>query len=253
MVFRVAAEVLPDDAIISYEPDEAGWVDPRAMRRAEEELAKMSGATTIPKGVVALEGQSLVLDDGACLSAAEIVIATGGYARTDGLLPRRPSMKVFARTIAFAEVEGPIPQMPTLIWVPEDIEDDLYMLPPVLYPDGRWLMKIGGEIDSPRLETNAEMTAWFHTKGQTEVGANLLKQLRRLLPDVAWKSTHTEACAVSFTATGYPYIDRIDDHLTLLTGGNGAGAKCADELGRLGAQVALGDKAPGFEVQFDVT
>jgi sarcosine oxidase len=242
---------LPQDAVISYEPKMAGWIDPRRLRQAEEALACACGAHVVQVSAMALEDQHVILKDGQTIRAAQIVVATGGYARTDGLLPRRPKMEVFARTIAFAEVEGPIPTMPTLIWVPEDVEDDLYMLPPVRYPDGRWLVKIGGEIDSPRLETNAEMTAWFQSSGRKEAGVQLLAHLRRLLPEMPWKNTHTEACAVSFTATGYPYIERIASGLTLLTGGNGAGAKCADELGRLGAQVVLGSAAPGFEAVFE--
>jgi sarcosine oxidase len=77
------------------------------------------------------------------------------------------------------------------------------------------------------------------------------------MPGLAIRRTATAACAVSFTATGYPYVARIEDGVTLLTGGNGAGAKCADELGRLGAVAALGgdvaaeglgtDFAPVFE------
>ena len=242
---------LPEDAVISYEPDMAGWIDPRAMRQAEETLARLSGAKSFATSVTALGDHSATLADGNQIHADQIVVATGGYARTDGLLPRRPKMQVFARTIAFAELAGPIPEMPSLIWVPEDVEDDLYMLPPVQYPDGRWLLKIGGEIDSPLLETNAQMTEWFHSPGRKEAGERLLMHLRRLLPDVAWTNTHTDSCAVSFTATGYPYIERLSSQLTLLTGGNGAGAKCADELGRLGAQVAMGGEAPGFEAVFD--
>ncbi|WP_147125183.1 NAD(P)/FAD-dependent oxidoreductase [Shimia ponticola] len=242
---------LPDDAVVSYEPNDAGWIDPRAMREAQEILAVRAGATVIRQTVTALQDGTVTLADGTQLSAGQVVVATGGYARTDGLLPARPAMRVYARTVAFAEVAGPIPQMPTLIWVPEDVEDDLYLLPPVKYPDGRWLIKIGGEIDSPRLETNTQMTEWFQSAGGTEAGARLVQHLRDVVPDVEWSATHAEACAVSFTATGYPYIARMSDRMTILTGGNGAGAKCADELGRLGSVVARGGDAPGFEAVFD--
>jgi len=178
-----------------------------------------------------------------------VVWATGGYATTSGLLPTRPRMEVCARTIVFAEVAGPIEGLPPLIWVPVGKEEgeDLYMLPPIRYPDGRWLIKVGGETDSPVLTDDAGMTAWFHGPGRAEAGEMLLGELRAVLPDVPWLGTHTEPCVISFTATGYPYIERIAPGLTLLTGGNGAAAKSCDEIGRIGAEVALGGTAPGFE------
>lgn len=242
---------LPADSVTSYEPDRAGWLNPRRMRAAEEALAVAAGATVLAEPAVGLDGGTVTCASGATLSCGQVLCATGGYARTNDLLPARPKMKVYARTIAFAEVAGPIPEMPPLIWVPEDVEDDLYMLPPVLYPDGKYWIKIGGEIDSPLLETDAEMTAWFQSDGRPEAEAFLLDQLRRLLPETEWLSTRRAACAVSFTETGYPYIDRLFPTLTLLTGGNGAGAKCADELGRLGAELALGRSVEGFEAVFE--
>jgi hypothetical protein len=38
--------------------------------------------------------------------------------------------------------------MPSLIFVPEGQDHDMYLLPPIRYPDGRWLVKIGGEAEA---------------------------------------------------------------------------------------------------------
>ena len=43
-----------------------------------------------------------------------------------------------------------------------------------------------------------------------------------------------------WTETGFPYIERLDAVVTAVIGGNGAAAKCGDEIGRLGARIALG-------------
>lgn len=244
---RVRSQIgytLPEGSIASYEATGGGWINPRHHRQAQEYLAQLAGAHVIPEPATSL-APNRVATRSHEIRAAEIIVATGGYARTSTLLPQIPKMRVYARTIAFAEVAGPL-DLPTLIWVPQDIDDDLYMLPPIRYPDGKYYLKIGGEQDSPLLTTDAEMTDWFRTDGRAEAGAMLLAELRKVLPDVPWLSTHTEACAVTFTETGYPYIERIGDGLTLLTGGNGAGAKCCDELGRLGAEVALGHSVDGF-------
>jgi sarcosine oxidase len=233
---------LPAGSTASFERTRGGWINPRLYRTALENRALGAGATVVHEAASSI-ADGVVSTGTDQIHAGQIVVATGGYAATDGLLPARPKMRVYARTIAFAEVAGPL-NLPTMIWVPEGIDDDLYMLPPIRYPDGKWYLKVGGEQDSPQLTTNAEMTDWFQSAGRLEAGDMLLGELRRVLPDVPWVRTHTEACAVTFTQTGYPYIDRVDARLTVLTGGNGAGAKCCDELGRMGAEVALGRATP---------
>jgi len=221
-----------------------GWIDPRAMRRAEEALAVAAGASVFPEAAIARRDARITLASGATINAGQIVVATGAYAGMDALLPFRPRLEVYARTVAFVELEETeamaLAGMPTLIFVPEGQSHDLYLLPPIRYPDGRWLVKIGGEADSPRLRSAAEMTAWFRSAGSPEAGRTLLEQLGRVMPDLPLNRTSTASCAVTFTATGKPYIARLDAMTTILTGGNGAGAKCADELGRLGALVAAG-------------
>jgi len=236
-----------------------GWIDPRAMRRAEEALAVAAGALVLPEDAIARQGGRIALASGATVDAGQIVVATGAYAGMDALLPFRPRLEVYARTVAFVELQETeamaLAGMPTLIFVPEGQSHDLYLLPPIRYPDGRWLVKIGGEADSPRLTSAAEMTAWFRSGGSPVAGETLLGALGRVMPGLPLSRMSTGACAVTFTATGKPYIARLDAMTTILTGGNGAGAKCADELGRLGAIVAagmdLGEEGFGCTFGFD--
>jgi sarcosine oxidase len=246
---------LPRGNVAAFDPI-GGVIDPRAMRRAEEALAVAAGARVIARPVTVRAGDRLTLADGSMIEAAHVVLATGGWAGAAPLTERRPVMRVFQRTVLFAEVTeaeaARLAAMPSLIWVPEGGETDLYLLPPIRYPDGRFHLKIGGEKTSPEARDGAALNAWFRADGSAEAGAVLLAELRRLMPDLDIVGTHTGACAVSFTATGYPYVARIDEGVTLLTGGNGAGAKCADELGRLGAIAALGGDvaAEGLGAEF---
>ncbi|NKX45327.1 NAD(P)/FAD-dependent oxidoreductase [Roseicyclus persicicus] len=234
---------LPGDGVAVLDPV-GGVIDPRAMRLAEERLAVAAGAEVIATHAVARDGATLALADGGRVSADHVVLATGGWAAAQPLTGARPAMRVYQRTVLFAEVTeaeaARLSDMPSLIWVPEGSDTDLYLLPPVRYPDGRLRLKIGGEADSPEARDGAALNAWFRTEGSAAAGAALRDALTTLMPDLAIAGTSTGACAVSFTETGYPYIARLDAHVTLLTGGNGAAAKCADELGRLGALAALG-------------
>jgi sarcosine oxidase len=234
---------------VAHEPRLAGWIAPRAMRDAQAELAARAGARIVRQAAVAIEDGRVTLADGTRLSAAQVVVATGPHAGTDRLLPERPAMTVWARTVAFArlsEAEAErLADMPSLIWVPEGWDHDLYMLPPVRYPDGRTYLKIGGQKDGPRLGDEAQMRAWFHGAGDAQVGARLLAELRRVLPGVRVEATHTAPCAVVWTPTGLPYLARRDARTVWAMGGNGAAAKCGDELGRLAALLATGGDLAG--------
>jgi sarcosine oxidase len=221
-----------------------GWIDPRAMRRSEERLAVAAGARVLRDVAVGRGGGRIALASGGSIASDVHVVATGGYAGMDALLPTPPRFDVFARTVAFAEVTQAeaeaLRDMPSLVFVPEGQDHDMYLLPPIRYPDGRWRVKIGGEAQSPRLATPSEMTAWFRSGGSPEAGRELLHRLAAVMPDLPLTRTSLGACAVAFTPTAKPVIARSDAGTVLLAGGNGAGAKCADELGRLGALVAMG-------------
>lgn len=235
---------LPEGGRATHEATRGGWMDPRAMRAAQWRLAEAAGARRYAAPATARDGTDVILADGTRLSGGHVVVATGPHAASDGLLPARPKLTVWARTIAFARLsaaEGArLAGMPSVIWVPEGWDHDLYMLPPVRYPDGRLYLKIGGQVDSPRIRSSEEMTAWFHGDGDAEVGARLMAEMRRVLPGLAVEGETTGPCAVVWSGTGFPYIDAAGPGVTVLCGGNGAAAKCGDELGRLGALVATG-------------
>lgn len=235
----------PDGTLAAWEAM-GGWIDPRQLRRAEEICAVRAGATVISDVATGVVGGTVDLASGKTLTSGHVVVATGGYARTSRLLRAKPKMGVYARTVILAELEdeaaAQLHDMPSLIAMPEDgrMDEDLYVLPPIRYPDGKYYIKIGGEPVSASLETDDEMTAWFRSDGSEAAGTMLARHLRSFMPDTPFRSTHRATCVVSFTDTGFPYIERIDDHLTLLTGGNGAAAKSCDEIGRLGALAATG-------------
>ncbi len=160
---------LPPDSLASHEALQGGWIDPRAMRDAQQALAAKAGARLYPQAATTRNGRVVTLADGTQVSAGHVVVATGPHVAIDGLLPRVPKMQVWARTIAFArisEAEGArLAEMPPIIWVPEGWDHDLYLLPPVRYPDGQLYLKIGGQVDSPLIGSAAEMRDWFRQSG----------------------------------------------------------------------------------------
>jgi len=253
---RVPMFDLPQGSRAAFDPA-GGVIDPRLMRRAHEHLARKAGAEVIATHATGRDGTTLRLADGRSLTAGHVVLATGGWASAAPLSPARPKMEVYLRTVLLAEVSeaeaARLSSMPSLIYVTEGGETDHYLLPPIRYPDGKVYVKIGGEVTSPAARDGETLNAWFKTEGSAGAGAMLLDALRKVMPNLTIERTMTAPCAVSFTATDYPYIARLDDEVTLLTGGNGAGAKCADELGRLGAVAALGGSVAAEGLGADFT
>lgn len=241
---------LAEGTVSIHERRKAGWIDPRAMRAAQQALALGAGATVFRAPAVARSGRDVTLADGTVLSGGHVVVATGPNAASDGLLPARPRMTVWARTVAFLEVAeaeaARLSALPAVIWVPGPSWDhDLYALPPVRYPDGRWRLKVGGQKDGPVIESGEAMAEWFAGDGEAAVADRLLDAFRRILPPMDEQAVSRGPCAVVWTETGYPYIDDAGPGVTVLTGGNGSAAKCGDELGRLGAVIASGGTLDG--------
>ena len=230
-----------------YEAD-TGHVSPRRLVAAQTEAARRRGAEVVPAVVrgIAETAQGVVLaTDQGRYQADAALIAAG--AMTDHLSPRPPRMRVYARTASFFEVTpaeaARLADMPSLLFRVTGPSEP-YLLPPIRYPDGRLWLKLGGDPVDVVLETPEAIGDWFRSGGNPDVRDFQEAMLRRLMPDLAIESVGMTACVTMFTAIGNPVIDRVSDRIAVATGGNGQGAKCSDELGRLGAQVVAGGPVP---------
>ncbi|MCD7110754.1 FAD-dependent oxidoreductase [Rhizobium sp. DKSPLA3] len=231
-----------------FEARAAGHVNPRALVAAETVCAAMAGASVISHVVTGLaettDGVTVTTADGAAYRAQKVLVATGGFALSDRLLRRRLAMQVMARTVLFAEVAEAdrerLSLMPSLIRNGPTEAESFYLLPPILYPDGKTYIKIGGDPDDLALGDEGAIRSWFRSGGRGEAAAHLARHLADILPDLAPVSTHFSPCVVSLTQSGYPYIGYVEsDRVAVLAGGNGMAAKSCDEIGRLGASLIL--------------
>ncbi|SER54450.1 FAD-dependent oxidoreductase [Rhizobium sp. NFR03] len=237
-----------------FEARDAGHVNPRALVAAETVCAAMAGAAVISREVTGLaetaDGVAVTMADGATYQAQKVLVATGGFALSETLLRRKPAMQVMARTVLFAEVAETdrerLSAMPSLIRNGPTEAESFYLLPPILYPDGKTYIKIGGDPDNLQLRDEAHIRSWFRSGGRAEAAAHLARHLADVLPAFTPASTHFSPCVVSLTETGYPYIGYVSsDRVAVLTGGNGMAAKSCDEIGRLGASLILDGKVDG--------
>jgi len=235
-----------------HEAKGAGYINPRLHVAAEIACAQTDHCIVVPYEVTHIAESSMGItvhcSNQKRYSAEKVVVACGAYSGRSGLLPDPLPMKFFARTIAFfklGEAEAArLRNMPSLVYVPPDLSCDPYVLPPVMYPDGKVYLKIGGDPEDVELSGDREIGDWFRSHGDANVGAFLAEQLLKIMPDLDFEQITYGSCVTSYTKSGKPLIYGQTDRIFALTGGNGAGAKCADELGRIAAILMIEGKVP---------
>ncbi len=246
----VPALSFPDRYTAVREAPPAGAIDPRLMIEAQHRAAKRAGALVARDTVIAIRpadgGYEVLTAAGRTHQARQVLIAAGAYANR--LLPEPLAMSVRPEAVLLAEVAdgdlGRLGSMPSIIYLLDHDElDDVYVVPPMRYPDGRHYVKIGGSNRRAAvLGDEPAMNQWMqqdHADGRLPP---LREVLTALLPDVALSGWTTKPCLIGDTASGLPYIDRLDNGCTVAFGGNGHAAKSADAIGSLAAELALNDR-----------
>ncbi|MCA1367590.1 FAD-binding oxidoreductase [Bradyrhizobium sp. BRP14] len=242
-----------------HEARGAGYINPRALVRAQTIAAERLGAIVIRSEVVSVDdgADHVVVEtlDGHSVSAGRILVAAGGFSLSEALLPRPIDLTVKARTVLFAEV-GPddlagFAGMPSLIGAAPEQDRSYYLLPPVAYANGRHYIKIGGDPTDRILKSEPAIREWFRGSGSAEAADHLRGLLAGVMPGLRPVSTHFSPCVTSFTRHGYPYIGFVSARVAVLTGGNGQAAKSSDEIGRLGAALVMDGRLQADEYETD--
>lgn len=239
---------LPPDHQGWFEPRNAGYVNPRALVRAQIAIAEQQGASvlrqTASKVFDSGSGVEVETLEGQRYTAEKVIVAAGGFTNMADILPVKVDMAATGRTIAFFELDAEKQQafegMPATIVLAENEDDIVYILPPVRYPDGKVYLKIGGESEKGKLETLDQAIGWFHSDGTASEVEFLVRRAIELMPALAGCPVTSGSCVASITRTGYPHIGYTSSpNIAALTGGNFVSAKSSDEIGRLGAVLLL--------------
>ncbi|WPZ33909.1 FAD-binding oxidoreductase [Thalassobaculum sp. OXR-137] len=239
---------IADDRRGLHETGKAGHLSPRAMVAAQSAAAAKRGATIIAEEAAAIRlisgGVEVETAAGAVHQAERVLIAAGAFTDAWGLSPQALNLRVFGRTVTLARIEGDLAEelasMPTM----GHAESGAYILPPIRYPDGHLYLKIGiGSTDDADLHSREDFSRWFKSSGSADNRRDFQAFLTDLIPGLARASHwHTDTCAVAWTATGYPHIDWVEDgRIAVAVGGNGKGAKSADDWGWLAARLVAGE------------
>lgn len=232
-----------------FEARNAGYINPRALVKAQVLLAERQGTHVIRDTAAAVRqisgGAEVQTVSGAILSARKVLVSAGGFTNFANLLPRPVEMAATGRTIVFFELDArrqaEFANMPSTIVLADTDRDSVYILPPVRYPDGKVYLKIGGEGEKAALSSHEDAVSWFQADGNRREVEHLTDIALQLMPGLEGCPTTSGSCVASITPTRYPYIGFTQaPDIAVMTGGNFVAAKSSDEIGRLGAVLLAG-------------
>jgi len=237
------------DETIWYQPA-AGHFSPRRYVALATQSAQADGATITLGAVRVLHnsatGTEAELGDGRRLRAGAAIVASGAFAAGSDLLPVPVALRAKSEVYVMAELDDQqAAELDAMPCINRTIDHpqlaDLYVLPPIRYPDGRSYLKIGANtmIDHWLPDPTA-VRAWYDHGNDDDPLPALREALTGLLPGIRVRAWHTRRCADAYTAHRHPYIDILEPgRLTIALGGNGRGAQAADAVGQLTAGLAL--------------
>jgi len=244
----------PAGCSVVHEAAPAGVLDPRALVASQIEVAQRQGATVITDIVTEAhedaDAVTLRLTSGAEVRCGSVLAAVGSFINQVPLLPVRLGATVETETFMLGTISADVGRrLATLPTVQYTIDApaiaDIYMTPPLLYPDGRWKVKMGCNTSADRvLESLGAIQTWV-CAGDTDVVGDAMKDaMQAMLPRLDFRQFETGPCLITMTANGHPIIDRVTRRTFVAVGGNGGGAKSSDGWGGLAAQLMLGEGWP---------
>ncbi len=225
------------------QPQNAGFVNPRKMKAAQQRIATSQGTTIIRDVVTRIKRKGSQVEiatrDGTKLRANRVLVATGAYTNASNLLPRRLDFLIRAAMIMETEVEPDTRHnYPTTLYAKTDGEEEFWglLMPPFRYDDGRTVLKTMDGYYGPRpLQGYDELGDWNRGNGHEDHHPTLQRALHEVFPSLSIRTTEFKPCLITDTPSHFPYIDMLDERIGVAAGGNGKSAKSSDEIGRIAA------------------
>ncbi len=239
----------PKSSIV-WEEHPAGHINPRALIEAQVAIGEGCGGEVrsmqVQRCDVGADGVVVTAVGGQQFAADRVLVAAGSFSNAPGLLPEPLPLTLKTEFVVFGRVsDGEAERLAAMPVIHYDIDDDtladIYMVPPVRYPDGHHYIKMGANTVADQfLTTVREMCDWYG-HGDSDVMLDALRgAVMRIVPGIEVLDWHTGRCVITRTPNQMPLIKPVvADRLFVAVGGNGASAACSDALGQVAAGLVV--------------
>ncbi len=244
----------PRGVTVLHEPAPAGMLNPRSLVAAQIESATLGGVAAVTGLAVGIRedpaGVIITLGSGDRIRAGKVLVATGSYTNHFGLLPEPLPLTVETEIYMLGTVsdtEGRrLTDLPTVHFTLDHPEiADVYMTPPVVYPDGRWKVKMGANTAGDTTLEDLEAIQEWVRHGNTDIAFEAMADtMRSILPTARFEDFETGPCIITMTTSEYPIVTPVSEHRYVAVAGNGSGVKASDGWGGLAADLLTGTPWP---------
>ena len=145
---------------------------------------------------------------------------------------------------------------PSVFHGPTGRVESIYTLPPLLYPDGNWYLKLGANTMFDSEVDERAIDDWYLAGDDDSARADLVDAFSIVFPEIEVLGFHSERCVITYTPHGRPFIDGLErPGMFVAAGGNGHGASWADGVGALAAALVAAREWDGlarnaFQVEY---
>lgn len=237
-----------------FELPPSGHINPRLLIKAQKFLFKKNGGTLFIDTVKNVNYEKNIIKiethGGKIYLSKKILLAPGAFINFFHLLKRKLLLRLKSETTILAEVSqeeaSRLVNLPALLYKINQPEiQDIYLVRPIQYPDGKFYLKMGANIpDDIYFNNLTEVQEWFKNENH-KINLRVLKEaLMNLIPGLCMQECHVGKCIVSYTQHWKPYIGEVDDKIFVAAGGNGYSAMCSDALGKTAATLTITNQFP---------
>lgn len=246
----------PESAKAVFESSPSGFINPRLLIKAQLTLFKKNGGIVIKEVANELTRQGNYIQittlNGTVYKAKKVLLSPGAFINFLNLVRNKLAVTLKGETTIRVKVSAEeaqrLSKLPSLLYeikIPE--YRNIYLIQPVLYPDGKYYLKMGCNLPADIYFDNLkDIQDWFRNGDSDANLKNLRDALMKIMPMLKVETFLTKRCIVSFTKHYKPYIGALNNNgLFVAAGGNGYAAMCSDELGRIASHLLTKDVFPG--------